>query len=342
MKKIIYVLFVLNIITLLSFANNIKEIFTIGSERDNYIFFSISDVEIDKRGNIYISDTKQSSISKYDKEGKFIKRVGKYGQGPTDFGNRGLKMKLYKNNLYVNDFSNNRINVLNNNLKIIENIKLNGKRFFNEFFVIEDKFVGPVFIPSKDNNKIYVYNMKGERNIGFFNILPDYANSIKRSKLTLGVVSTYSHLIMDYSDIDKEFIITFSFPGKRTYLYFFNNKGVSIKKIDVTVINNYKFPKFLLKYPFYNSSLYKTLRIDSLFFFKTDYILLHYKYNTLKKMKTVNTESVLLIIDKSNGKIINKININEGFRVLKVKNDILYMKNFNDEIEQVHICKIEN
>jgi hypothetical protein len=342
LKKVIYAVFILNIFTLFLVTKNVQEIFTIGAEKDNYVFFSISDVEVDKRSNIYIADSKQSSISKYDKKGNFVKRVGKYGQGPTDFGNRGLKLKFNNGFLYVYDFSNTRVNVLNEDLKIIKNIRLKGKRFFNELFVLKDKLIGPVFIPSEDKKRIYVYDMMGKKISSFFRVMPNYTDSVKHDKFTLGMISLYSHLKMDYSVNGDEFVVAFSYPDKQINLYFYNSEGKFLRKTTVNIIiDKYEFPKFLLKYPFKYSSEYNVLKIDSIFHYKRDYVLINYKYDTFKKRKTVKSRSFILITDKTSGKIIDKIIISGGFRVLKVKNDILYMKNIDDEIEKLHICGIE-
>ncbi len=70
---------------------------------ENYIFGSISDISIDTFENIYLLDSRQRKILKYDKEGRFIKTIGKVGQGPGEFV---FPLKLFldeKDNLYVND-----------------------------------------------------------------------------------------------------------------------------------------------------------------------------------------------------------------------------------------------
>jgi hypothetical protein len=52
---------------------------------ENYIFGSINDVEVDLMGNIYVLDGKMTRIVKFNKDGKFLLRFGKKGQGPGEF-----------------------------------------------------------------------------------------------------------------------------------------------------------------------------------------------------------------------------------------------------------------
>ena len=60
----------------------------IGKEDDDhYIFGVISSIQADDDGNIYVCDIKLSRVQKYDKNGKFIKTVGKKGQGPGEYEN---------------------------------------------------------------------------------------------------------------------------------------------------------------------------------------------------------------------------------------------------------------
>jgi len=69
----------------------------------NYIFGTVSDIAIDSSESIYLLDFQLRKISKFDKEGRFVKTIGKVGQGPGEFS---FPLKLFideKNNLYVND-----------------------------------------------------------------------------------------------------------------------------------------------------------------------------------------------------------------------------------------------
>ena len=52
---------------------------------ENYVFGTINDVEVDSKGNIYVLDGKMTRIVKFNKDGTFLLRFGKKGQGPGEF-----------------------------------------------------------------------------------------------------------------------------------------------------------------------------------------------------------------------------------------------------------------
>jgi hypothetical protein len=299
----------------------------------------ITGVDIDKDNNIYVADSKEGLIRKYTKDGKFIKEVGRCGHGPEDFGKHSLVPIVYKSNLYVYDYSNRKINVYNN-LNYIKTIRIKYKTFFRNFFIINSLFYGPIFI-SENNKRIYVYDRKGELKFSFFDKYPDYINIKNKNRFYVGVASMYSYLLMDYNKKRDNFVITFFSPGKQMILYYYNHKGKFIKKQSFTLLKAYKFPKHLLSYPPKNSVKFKNIQVDSVFYYKDRYVLVNYKIDEIYKMKTINTEAFIIVIDFIKGKIVVKKNVSAGLRILKIKGEYLYAKNFEDDIEKLHIYKIE-
>ena len=88
-------------------------------------FFEPTDVAWDGQGNIFISDGYQNStVHKFDKDGNIVKEVGtKRGSGPGEFSTpHGIAVDG-QGNVYVADRSNNRIQVLDNNLNYVREIR---------------------------------------------------------------------------------------------------------------------------------------------------------------------------------------------------------------------------
>ncbi len=73
------------------------------------IFFeSPSTVACDPEGNIYVVDSGAKNIKKFDAQGKFLKTIGREGQGPGEFG--GLYYSTFsKDRLIVWDSGNRRL-----------------------------------------------------------------------------------------------------------------------------------------------------------------------------------------------------------------------------------------
>ena len=65
----------------------LKEELSIGTDdgTEEYWFNDIADIDVDSNGNIYVADYRESRIKIYNAEGKFLKTIGRKGQGPGDF-----------------------------------------------------------------------------------------------------------------------------------------------------------------------------------------------------------------------------------------------------------------
>jgi hypothetical protein len=84
-------------------------------------FSNILAVAMDEGGVIYACDYGANNIKKFDANGKFVKIIGKEGQGPGDFGNP-LNMEIVKDRIFVWDSMNMRISIMNLNGNFIKSV----------------------------------------------------------------------------------------------------------------------------------------------------------------------------------------------------------------------------
>jgi hypothetical protein len=64
----------------------LEEDLSIGREDDdNYMFFRVRGIAVDKETNIYVTDFGNYRIQKFDKNGNFLQSIGRKGQGPGEF-----------------------------------------------------------------------------------------------------------------------------------------------------------------------------------------------------------------------------------------------------------------
>jgi len=90
-----------------------------------YILCRPTDVGWDPQGNIFVSDGYcNNRVVKYDKDGRFLAQAGseKPGSGPGEFNLPHALQVDGQGNVWVADRSNNRYQVLDNNLKPIREI----------------------------------------------------------------------------------------------------------------------------------------------------------------------------------------------------------------------------
>jgi hypothetical protein len=93
-------------------------------EDESYVFKSPYDVLCDSKGQIYILDSGNNRIQKYDANGKYIASIGRKGQGPGEFQYAFAFDIDSKDRLYVMDGGNNRIQIIGPNGKVEETIKI--------------------------------------------------------------------------------------------------------------------------------------------------------------------------------------------------------------------------
>lgn len=86
---------------------------TIGQSagRDEYMLGAISDLSIDGRGAMYVVDRSVPAIRMYDRSGRFVRNVGRRGQGPGEFLSPVAAELTKDGRLLVWDVGNSRVNV---------------------------------------------------------------------------------------------------------------------------------------------------------------------------------------------------------------------------------------
>jgi len=64
---------------------DLEEDLSIGNEKDeNYMFFRIRDIQIDKDGNFYVLESGNVRVQKFDRDGNYVCTIGRKGQGPGE------------------------------------------------------------------------------------------------------------------------------------------------------------------------------------------------------------------------------------------------------------------
>jgi len=128
----------------------------------NYFLSNPEDIVIDEDNNFYIVDSQKNCILKYDSNYKFIKEIGRTGQGPGELLRPGDA--YYRNGkLYVMDCGSFRVSIFNKDGKFLNS------------FPTSPIIVGQQIAVSIDGERIYineptpmrkrlftVYNEKGE------------------------------------------------------------------------------------------------------------------------------------------------------------------------------------
>lgn len=93
-------------------------------ERGGVYFFGADHLCFDNDGNIYISDSRENCIYKFDPQGTFLKKIGRRGQGPREFDHVLYLDTDKENNLIIYDDGNSRIQILDSNGDYLRSFKI--------------------------------------------------------------------------------------------------------------------------------------------------------------------------------------------------------------------------
>lgn len=68
------------------FSFDLQEDLVIGDAKDeDYFFYRVTDLKVDEDGNIYVCDGGNRRVLKYNNNGKYVKTIGRQGQGPGEY-----------------------------------------------------------------------------------------------------------------------------------------------------------------------------------------------------------------------------------------------------------------
>ncbi|MEW6457405.1 MAG: 6-bladed beta-propeller [Acidobacteriota bacterium] len=116
---------------------------------ENYMFAEINDVKVGKSENIFVLDRKNCRVQVYDKNGKFLKGIGRKGQGPGEFFVPSF-ISLDKNErLFVVDYR--KVHIFDEKGEFIKTFKIDFRAY--NICVIEDK----ILLLGYKNDKIFHY-----------------------------------------------------------------------------------------------------------------------------------------------------------------------------------------
>src|SRR5688572_15470066 len=97
-----------------------------GGARDTAYFWQPNDVLVAPDGSIFVAEGHSSAagsvarVLKFDRTGKLIKTIGKFGTGPEDFDQPHALAMDSRGRLFVGDRSNNRIVIMDQDGKILD------------------------------------------------------------------------------------------------------------------------------------------------------------------------------------------------------------------------------
>ncbi len=188
-----------------------EKILTIGVDEgdEDYILNTPLDIAVDQEENIYICDMRDFCIKVYDREGQFLRRIGKRGQGPGEF-RVPLRIEIsHDNKLIV--LSDYRISYFTSQGEYINSFQT--KEFFRDITMIPggDHLLlarePPLVFTVEEPWVIAEYNGKGEINRKFGELINSGSITLSKGEISY----YYSNVFLSYLGKEK-LLATYDYP----------------------------------------------------------------------------------------------------------------------------------
>ena len=138
---------------------SLKEVLSIGG-LENDVLYMWAWVTVDNKGNIYVTDSIDCSIKKFNSKGVLIKKAGGEGQGPGEF--LAPRLIFYrKGMLYVTDEKKRGIQVFDEELNYKFHIPINLPIFDFNVLCDGNLVVSAFPLNKNDYGKLLIYDLKG-------------------------------------------------------------------------------------------------------------------------------------------------------------------------------------
>jgi len=142
----------------------LEEDLSIGREDDeNYMFYRATGLAVDSQANIYVLDSRNYRIQKFDNKGKYLQTIGRRGQGPGEFmGPSRFRIEGITESIFVLDFRS--IKIFDNEGNYIRDIRLS--KGLSDFFLAGEEYILGRFSTTDEKRRsisiISVFNSKGK------------------------------------------------------------------------------------------------------------------------------------------------------------------------------------
>ena len=203
----------------------VKKLFTVGVDGENvadddpYFFYDIYKVECDSKGNLYIFDFKAHCVKVFDKNGKFIKKLFRSGEGPNEISNvYGMGINKFTDHIYMLQDYGYTLKEFDRHGKYVK-LHMNPQQFFSMLEFID-----------KDRCIYRAFNNTNQPSWYLFKVLNVETDKIEKEFAATTEEETHSHY-QRFTLIDN---ILWTAPGDKMELRAYDFKtGNKIKRIDI-------------------------------------------------------------------------------------------------------------
>ena len=178
-------------------------------------------VTVDSEGNILVADTINYRIQKCTTTGEFLTAVGTEGRGPLQYNlPSDVTFNAKNNKLYVVDYSNHLVKVLNSDLTFSSTFGKRGSgkgQFYSPWCIACDS-TGKVYLTDSGNHRIQVFTAGGK----FLRMFGSHGDGRGELNRPAGITIDTSDIVY-VSEINNDRVSVFTCEGQ--FVTSFGRKG---------------------------------------------------------------------------------------------------------------------
>jgi hypothetical protein len=207
----------------------LEEDLSIGNEDDeNYLFYRSRDIQVDTDGNIYVLENGNRRLQVFDKDGKYLRTIGKRGQGPGEFNAPTcLQLDDKTGNIFVTDNTRRKIIIFEKEGKYIDK-DIHLVEILSDFCLDSDGYIlGKFKVPGIDSRFIKKVTLAGKVE----KIFAEIPYSIQRIVISFTKVGKNASMGGVFITHGYEYDVFLSKVDSNNFIY-----GYS-KKYELSVVN---------------------------------------------------------------------------------------------------------
>jgi hypothetical protein len=208
----------------------IEDDLEIGNNDDpNYQFYGVAGIALDSEQNIYVLDSGNHRVQKFDKDGHYLLTIGRKGEGPGEFMRLSSVFIDDQDTVYLSD--RRRIQIFNG-----EGVFKNGLTFennINDFFLdIDGNIITFIFQSDEEGSKKYL--VKYDRQGKIVNRIAEFSDvqavqSRDSNGRTMAFKAYHQYNCWPYLFPVSEELFLYAYPSAYVLTAVNNTGGVSLK-----------------------------------------------------------------------------------------------------------------
>lgn len=287
-------------------------------EDDKYSMLRIFQIKLNNDNSFIVGDYARLKLTMYDSNGKFVKRVGRPGQGPNEYKTFNSIASNNKH-IYVLDSPQRRINIYDKKLNYIDQIKRLKEYMFTNIFNLQNDGSMLTSRMASENwkDKIFVkYSKDVKEQYSFFNKFWRGAECNDKYKWAkrLGLN------IVQGSYRNKKVIFGLKVSDNPTDTFVYTDKGEEVIHLSYKFKHSkYKFDRRQLTQQGFMDSMRERMkqtvyrvRYNNAFIYKDYYIVFITYYNLHASLKETDY-NMFLVYDKT-GKLLHEEDLCNNMR----------------------------